>query len=246
MDSQIAVGLSSQETLAVLDDGEVIGGQRIPIGSNNAFLVHLDAGDGRHIRAVYKPAAGEQPLFDFPWQTLYKREYAAYLFAETLGWPRVPTTVIREGPAGVGSMQIYVESDPDVTYFELVGDHLDTLVAFATFDVLTNNADRKGGHCILDEAGTIWSIDHGLTFHTDFKVRTVMLEFWGQRIPDEYLRDVRTVQNQLGSYGELAAGLSELLADYEFDALRSRIDAVLEDPVIPRLDPGHNIPWPLV
>jgi hypothetical protein len=246
MESQVAAGLTPQETLDVLIEGEVKGGQRIPWGSNNTFLVQLDAGDSRHVRAVYKPAAGEQPLHDFPWQSLYKREYASYLLAEALGWPRIPTTVIREGPAGVGSIQLYVDCDPNVTYFELVADHRETLAAFAIFDILANNADRKAGHCLLDVDNTIWSIDHGLTFHSDFKLRTVMLEFWGEAMSESLMDNVRVVRDQLASNGELTAGLSELLAGQEFDALRGRIDAVLADPIIPRLDPGRNIPWPLV
>lgn len=246
MDSLVAVGLTSQETLSVLTEGEVIGGQRIPWGSNNTFLVHLDAGDSKHVQAVYKPAAGEQPLHDFPWQTLYRREYAAYLFAEALGWPRIPPTVVRDGPAGIGSMQFYVDCDPNVTYFDLVADHLDTLAVLATFDILSNNADRKAGHCLLDRDNTIWSIDHGLTFHSDFKVRTVMLEFWGQPIPDWHLEDIKGVRNELASNGELTENLSELLTDIEFDALRQRVDEVLATPVIPQLNPGHNVPWPLV
>jgi uncharacterized repeat protein (TIGR03843 family) len=246
MDSQVAVGLTTQETQSILAESEVIGGQRIPWGSNNTFLVHLDAGEGRHVRAVYKPGAGEQPLHDFPWQTLYKREYAAYLLAEALGWPRIPMTVIRDGPAGVGSMQLYVECDPNVTYFDLVSDRLDILAAFATFDILTNNADRKAGHCLLDGGNTIWSIDHGLTFHADFKVRTVMLEFWGQPIPEVHLEDIKGVRDQLATNGELTANLRELLTDIEFDALRQRVDEVLATPVIPQLNPGHNVPWPLV
>jgi uncharacterized repeat protein (TIGR03843 family) len=246
MDSQVAVGLTTQETLSVLTKGEVIGGQRIPWGSNNTFLVHVDAGDSQHVQAVYKPGAGEQPLHDFPWQTLYKREYAAYLLAESLGWPRIPMTVIRDGPAGVGSMQLYVECDPNVTYFDLVADRLDILAEFATFDILTNNADRKAGHCLLGGDNTIWSIDHGLTFHAEFKVRTIMLEFWGQPIPDEHLEAVKGVRDELATNGEFTANLRELLAEDEFDALRQRVDEVLAGPTIPQLDPGYNIPWPLV
>ena len=246
MDSQVAVDLTPQQTLNVLTEGEVIGGQRIPWGSNNTFLVHLDAGEIRNLQAVYKPAAGEQPLRDFPWKTLYKREYAAYLFAEAVGWPRIPTTVVRDGPAGIGSMQLYVENGSDLTYFDLVAEHSDTLAAFATFDILTNNADRKGGHCIQDGDNTIWSIDHGLTFHADFKVRTVMLEFWGQPVHDTHLKDIKRIRDVLSSNGELTERLRELLADRELDALRRRIDLVLADPIVPHLDPNNNIPWPLV
>ena len=175
----VAVQLSEEEALPVLRDGDVIGGQQIPWSSNYTFLLRIDAGPGRFLRAVYKPKAGERPLYDFPGGTLYRREYAAYLLGRAIGWPPVPLTLIREGPYGVGSMQLYVDSDPRITYFDLVSDHADEFGRFAAFDLVANNADRKGGHCLLGADGTIWSIDHGLTFHPDFKVRTVMLEFWG-------------------------------------------------------------------
>ena len=136
--------LSEGEALRVLREGEVIGGQQIPWSSNYTFLVELDAGPGRFLRAVYKPRAGERPLFDFPGGTLYKRERAAFLVSRAIGWPPIPLTLIREGPYGVGSMQLYVESDPQVTYFDLIADHADELRRFAAFDLVTNNADRKG------------------------------------------------------------------------------------------------------
>ena len=187
----VAVQLSEEEALPILRDGEVVGGQQIPWSSNYTFLLRIDAGPGRFLRAVYKPKAGERPLYDFPGGTLYKREYAAYLLGRAIGWPPVPLTLIREGPYGVGSMQLYVESDPRITYFDLVSEHTDEFSRFAAFDLVANNADRKGGHCVLGANGTIWSIDHGLTFHSDFKVRTVMLEFWGAPLLEELLPDLQ-------------------------------------------------------
>jgi uncharacterized repeat protein (TIGR03843 family) len=241
----VAVHLPEDEALPILQDGEVIGGQQIPWSSNYTFLLRLDAGPGRFLRAVYKPKAGERPLYDFPGGTLYKREYAAYLLGRAIGWPPVPLTLIREGPYGVGSMQLYVESDPRITYFDLVSDHSDEFSRFTAFDLVANNADRKGGHCVLGADGTIWSIDHGLTFHPEFKVRTVMLEFWGAPLEEALLPDLRTLAERLNSPGGLRAELCDLLSSEEVDALLHRTEAVLEDPVFPRLDPRRNVPWPL-
>ena len=241
----VPVELSEEEALPILRDGEVVGGQQIPWSSNYTFLLRIDAGPGRFLRAVYKPKAGERPLYDFPSGTLYRREYAAFLLGRAIGWPPVPLTLIREGPYGVGSMQLYVESDPRITYFDLIADHSDELRRFAAFDLVANNADRKGGHCVLGADGTIWSIDHGLTFHPDFKVRTVMLEFWGAPLPEGLLPDLRTLADRLGSSNGLRDQLCEQLTSDEVDVLLRRTEAVLEEPVFPRLDPRRNVPWPL-
>ena len=241
----VAVELPEEEAMLLLREGEIIDGQRIPWSSNHTFLVRIDAGPGRHLRAVYKPRDGERPLFDFPRGSLYKREYAAYLLSRSLGWPSVPPTLIREGPHGVGALQLYVASDQQITYFDLIADSAEELLPFAVFDVVANNADRKGGHCLLGGDKRIWSIDHGLTFHPEFKLRTVMMEFWGAPIPRHLLDSLEALGGLLGSRSDLAAGLAELLSDGEIGALRSRLDSVLEDPQVPRLDPRWNVPWPL-
>ena len=240
------VQLSEEESLPILQSGEIIGGHRLPRGSNYAFLVALDAGAGRYIRAIYKPRDGERPLYDFPRGTLYKREYATFVLSRSLGWPDVPTTLIRDGPYGVGSMQLYVEYDPRVTYFDLIEDEAEKVQRFAVFDMLVNNADRKAGHCLLDEDGRIWSIDHGLTFHPVFKVRTVMLEFWGQPIPEPLLVDLKALVTKLKSPDGLAKNLAEALTPTEIQALTNRLHDMLENPVLPALDPYHDIPWPWV
>ena len=189
---------------------------------------------------------GETPLYDFPSGSLYKREYAAYLLGRSLGWPAVPLTIIRDGPYGIGSMQLYVESDPRVSYFDLIDGNADKLLSFAVFDFLANNADRKAGDCLQGNDGTIWSIDHGLTFHADFKLRTVMLEFWGAEIPRSLLKDMESLARRLDSKAGLAAGLSELLTKRETGELLRRLRFLLDNPTLPRLDPRRNVPWPLV
>lgn len=244
--SALPVQLPEDEALPILESGEVIGGNRIPWGSNYTFLVGIDAGQGRYVRAIYKPRDGERPLYDFPRGTLYKREYAAYLVGRAIGWPSVPLTLIRDGPYGVGSMQLYVDCDPKVTYFELNEDRVDEFHRFAVFDLLVNNADRKAGHCLLDTQDQLWSIDHGLTFNAAFKLRTVMVEFWGQPIPEPVLRDLEALLAALEPGKGTAAELEGLLTEDEIGALLRRLDAILENRALPRLDPYQNVPWPWV
>ena len=237
---------SEEDALPVLQSGEIIGGHRVAWGSNYTFLVHVDAGNDKYLRAVYKPRDGERPLYDFPRGSLYKREYAAFVLSRALGWPNVPLTLLRDGPYGVGSMQLYIDADPDVTYFELIGERAEELRRFAVFDLLVNNADRKAGHCLLSDDGRIWSIDHGLTFHPAFKVRTVMLEFWGEPIPEPLLAELKAFQANLDPGNSLVAELGKVLTGQEVDALRARLGFILDDPVLPQLDPYRNVPWPWV
>ena len=238
--------LTEEEALPTLRDGSVLGGHRVAWGSNYTFLVELDAGPDRSIRAVYKPRDGERPLYDFPRRSLYKRELAAFRLSRALGWPDVPLTVVRDGPYGIGSMQLYVEADPEITYFDLVDDRSEELRRVAVFDLLANNADRKAGHCLLDAEGRIWSIDHGLTFHPSFKVRTVMLELWGEAVPEPLLDDLAALEGRLEAGEALATELVEALSELEVEALRHRLRLMLEHRALPRLDPRRNVPWPWV
>ena len=241
-----AVELSEEDALPLLQSGDIIGGHQIPWGSNYTFLVRIGAGRGKYLRAVYKPRDGERPLYDFPRGSLYKREVATFKISRALGWPNVPHTLVREGPYGIGAVQLYVECDPEITYFNLIDDKPEELQHFAIFDLLVNNADRKAGHCLLGKDGRLWSIDHGLTFHPTLKLRTVMLEFWGQPIPDPLLADLELLSARLESADGLTARLAEMLAPGEIAALMKRLQIMLKDPVLPALDPYHNVPWPWV
>jgi uncharacterized repeat protein (TIGR03843 family) len=218
----------------------------MPWGSNYTFLVWIDAGPGKYLRAIYKPCDGEKPLWDFPNGTLYKREYATFVLSRILGWPDVPLTLVRDGPYGVGSVQLYVECDPEVTYFDMVSDRAEELRPFAVFDLLVNNADRKAGHCILGSDQRIWSIDHGLTFHISFKLRTVMTEFWGEAIPDPLLKDMEALLKRLDAQDPETKLLTQHVESREIQALSRRILTMLETPVLPQLDPYQNVPWPFV
>jgi hypothetical protein len=218
--------------------------------SNYTFLVRLqdvDAADGEGLLAVYKPARGESPLWDFPAGTLYRREVAAYRLARFLGWPRVPPTVVREeGPHGVGALQLYLETDPSQHFLSADERPSDTWLPIALFDVVANNADRKSGHCLIDEEERVWVIDHGLTFHAHPKLRTVIWDFAGQR-PTEALRDDLARAEASLRGGPLADGLDELLSRRELQALRRRVAAVLAPGYeLPHPGSAWSVPWPPV
>ncbi len=216
----------------------------LPNSSNYTFLARATSGDDQ-ILAVYKPRRGEMPLWDFAEGTLCRREVAAYVVARELGWPNVPPTVLREGPEGLGSAQLFVEFDPSQHYFTLEGTHAAEFRRVALFDMVVNNADRKGGHCLLAPDGTIWVVDHGVCFSEEPKLRTVIWEHIGEPIPAELLDDVRTLRERL-QLGGLRAELDELLSTAELRALEERIDSVLATGVFPEPGPGRPYPWPPV
>jgi uncharacterized repeat protein (TIGR03843 family) len=241
------INLSEEEALPLLECGEITGGHRMPWGSNYTFLVRIDAGEGKYLRAIYKPRDGERPLWDYSHGTLYKREYATFVLSRALGWPNVPRTLIREGPYGIGSMQLYIDCDPEITYFNLIEEKAEDFQKFAIFDLVINNGDRKAGHCLLGQDGRVWSIDHGLTFHTSFKLRTVMLEFWGRPIPKPLVKDMEGLLEKLETPAHsLTCALSEMIAPAEMKALLRRRQVITRDPRLPTLDPYHNVPWPWV
>jgi len=228
------------EVLKALREGEVEIEGRMPWSSNSTFLVQVCFED-EPMRAVYKPGRGERPLWDFP-PDLYKREVAAYVVSEALGWGLVPETVLRDGPLGEGSLQRFVMADFEQHYFTLLEfpEHHDALQAICTFDLLLNNADRKGGHCLLGEDGKLWSVDHGLCFHVDPKLRTVMWDFEGLPLPDALLPDLARFAVALPDE------LRGLLDEDELDALAARAAALVKKPVFPPARSARPYPWPLV
>ncbi|HEX9466795.1 MAG TPA: SCO1664 family protein [Acidimicrobiia bacterium] len=221
---------------------EVVG--RMRYSSNATFLVEARV-DGVELAAIYKPQRGERPLWDFPHGTLCRREVAAYELSRALGWGIVPVTILRDGPLGEGAIQRFVDHDPDDHYFTLLNDHEDRFREFACFDVLANNTDRKGGHCLHDDNdGLIVGIDHGLTFHVAWKLRTVIWDFAGERIAPRLADDVCRVVGDLDQ-GALGARLRELLAPGEIEAIAARGHALVAEG-LPLPDDYHSMPWPLV
>src|SRR5665647_2622275 len=158
----------------MLEEGEIDDCNLIPAGSNYTFSATVSANGSGKLAAIYKPARGERPLWDFPRGTLHHRERAAYLASQLLGWPLIPPTVVRDGPLGAGSVQLFVPTEDRWDFNDLLRKHRRALQEIAVFDLVANNADRKAGHCLLGVDGRVWSIDHGLTFNVDPKLRTVL------------------------------------------------------------------------
>ena len=214
----------------------------MPWSSNGTFLVTVTDGDTT-VPAIYKPARGERPLWDFP-DGLYRREVAAYELATALGWQIVPPTVeVGEAPLGPGSVQAFVDADFEQHYFTLLEaeEHHRALKRMATFDVLANNADRKSGHCLVDAQGRIWGIDHGLCFHVQPKLRTVIWDFAGEPVEEADLAAV----DRLSVEG-LPSSLEALLHPEECRALLSRARHLLRDRRLPQPLSDRPYPWPLV
>ena len=228
----------------VLKHGEFVSCQLTPAGSNYTFLAQVHLGD-HTCPAIYKPRDGEAPLWDFPSGTLYKREYAAYLLSEVLGWNFIPFTTIREGPYGIGSVQHYVEHDPRQNYYTLsrdVSNHAgrsNELRTIACFDLVANSTDRKANHLIVSADGKLWSIDHGLTFHADTKIRTVIWDFSGEPIPKHLLASLADLAAQLENPQGQLQELLEQLRPEEVVGLKERVDWVLGDRVYPG-SPGRR------
>lgn len=210
-----------------------------------AELIHSAHGAGL---GVYKPAAGEQPLHDFPDGTLHAREVAAYELSLLLGWPIVPPTVAREGPQGPGSLQLFIEHDPACHYFALRGDraYREQFARFAAFDLIANNADRKGGHLLLDARGRLWGIDNGLCFHRVDKLRTVVWDFAGTVLAQPWVADIERVRAGLAARDESTAALRACLRREEVAALERRCAALVSHPVLPEMYPWRCVPWPLI
>ena len=229
----------------LLETGSLTVGGFLQAATNRTFLAEVASGDADGVRAVYKPIAGEAPLWDFPPGTLANREVAAYRLSLALGWPRIPPTVLRSGPLGEGAVQLFVEHDPAHHYFTLRGACPEEFVAVAAFDVIVNNADRKGGHCLLDADGRVWVIDHGLCFHEDPKLRTVIWDFAGTLLPPDRLADVERVAGELGA-GSLRDELGSLLSEREIDRAAARAEGLAAERTLPRPGPGRVVPWPPV
>jgi hypothetical protein len=231
-------------SLDLLEHGSLELEGRMLTASNATFVGEVEL-DGVTAGCVYKPVRGERPLWDFPDGTLYRREVAAYLVSEQLGWRLVPPTLARDGPLGVGSVQLYVDADPEVTAFELLADGHPALARIAAFDVVTNNADRKAGHCLSGQDGHVWAIDHGLCFHVQAKLRTVLWDLAGAELEAPVLTDLEALAGEAAG-GAFADSLGELLDPAEVAALARRATALVRSGRLPSPRGERAYPWPLV
>ncbi|MGH8824126.1 MAG: SCO1664 family protein [Jiangellaceae bacterium] len=253
----------------VLRDGDLTVEGRLVVASNATLLCRVGGSDGAGaLRCVYKPVAGERSLWDFPDGTLAAREVAAYLVSEAAGWRVVPPTILRDGPLGPGMCQLWIDHDgtglvdvvaPDavpagwVRVLDAVdeaGDpvalvHADDprLRRMALFDLVVNNADRKGGHVLVAPDAAVWGVDHGVSFHVDPKLRTVLWGWSGQPFSDAEQDTLAGIGRGLRT--DLGADLSALLSADEVAATTARVDGLLASGRFPRPAPGRvPIPWP--
>jgi len=229
----------STQLQQVLKHGDLELKGQFMLGSNYTFLVDVTYEDQTY-PAVYKPKRGEQPLWDFPESSLAHREVAAYLISEALGFHIVPFTILREeGPYGAGSLQQFIDYDPDYHYFNFTNEDKDLLRPVVLFDLLVNNADRKGGHVFFEnDTHKLFAIDHGICFHEDDKLRTVLWDFGGQKIPDDLLARLTLSPN-------LLADLGAHLSPNEITALCNRAESILKRKTFPRQPRDRRaMPWP--
>ena len=229
----------NSKIIAALTHGDYTLRGQFMLGSNYTFLVDVQH-EGETFKAVYKPCKGEQPLWDFPDNTLALREVAAYQLSEALGLHIVPVTLFREdGPNGPGSLQQYIEYDVEYHYFNFTVEDKQKLRPVVLFDILANNADRKGSHVFFeDDTHRLYAIDHGICFHDEPKLRTVLWDFAGQAIPDELLAPLSSTENW-------SALFEPSLSPIEIDALLFRAEELLETKVFPRPLQGRRAyPYP--
>lgn len=230
-----------RKVLRALEQAEIMETQLVPWGSNFTFAVALQTDEAEPFIAIYKPEQGESPLWDFPIGTLFEREYAAYLLSRFLGWRFIPPTVIREGPHGIGTVQLYIEPEQRIDDLLDEIEYRTQLQQMALFDLIANNADRKASHFFLGRfQRQIWGIDHGLTFNIDPKLRTVLWEFGGEPVP-EHLRSRLTRMER--HQEQLFTLLDPYLASDEILMLLVRAEQLLKTGIMPVLTSRRNIPF---
>jgi hypothetical protein len=221
---------------------EVLG--LMPRASNYTFLAEASKGEEATL-VVYKPRAGEVPLWDFDAGTLCAREVAAYRLARGLGWPAVPPTVLRDGPHGPGSVQLFIDFEPSDHFFTLRQGRARDFRRIAAFDVVANNADRKSGHCLLGRDDRIWAIDHGVCFSTVDKLRTVIWDFADEPLEGSVTEDLRRLAAELRA-GPLRRSLLEMLRREEVDATVERAEKLATAGRYPVPGTERHFPWPPV
>jgi hypothetical protein len=238
---QTLAPLPEDDALDLLHNAEFSASRLIPWGSNYSFAVALDDADGHSQLAIYKPRAGEAPLYDFPEGTLYLRELAAYLFSQWAQWDLVPPTVVRDGPHGIGSVQLYVQPEGDRhDRHDFWSSRDPAIERMVLFDHIVNNADRKISHCLRDATGKVWGIDHGLTFNREPKLRTVLWQFVGEPISPLLRRELANLRDRSE---ELRDTLADVIDRREIEALVERISKFANQGCYPALNPRRNVPY---
>ena len=234
--------IETGRALELLAEGEVELRGRMPYSSNATFLVDVSH-DGLDAQAIYKPVRGERRLWDFP-HGLAHREAGAFLMDGSLGWGLVPPTVVRRDlHFGEGSLQLFMPANFEQHYFTLVSEERlrPQFERLCALDIVINSTDRKSGHCLLGTDGTVWAIDNGLSFHAEFKLRTVIWDFAGDDLPEGVGHDLQRLLDD-----GLPEPLAESLTPLERAATLARTQALVDAGRFPHEDHGHRWPWPLV
>ncbi len=231
----------NKKALEALRFGELELVGRMPWSSNATYLIDISH-EQLMLQGIYKPVRGERPLWDFP-EGLFLREAASFELSNLLGWDIVPPTVIREGPLGEGSIQLFIPCDLSVNYFDILKNpkHHRSLKQICIFDLVANSTDRKGGHCLLDSQDKVWAIDNGLTFHVEFKLRTVIWDWAGELIPIDILDDLESLISS-----PLPNSFANYLDEIERGALCQRARILLETGKFPVDASGRRYPWPVI
>jgi hypothetical protein len=230
------------EILAALSYGDLKVTGRLVDASNATLFGEIAVGQ-KVFNCIYKPVTGERPLWDFPDGTLANREYAAYLISEAMQLNCVPPTLLREGPFGLGMVQLWIDIDEEIDLAELYRQDLPRLRNLALFDVVINNTDRKIGHLLPIMNGHIYGCDHGVTFHSEDKLRTVLWQWEQDELLASEIATLDLLQNELSS--EVGEQIKQLITQQEFTALQLRVSRLLATKVFPSPSPDWPaVPWP--
>ena len=230
------------ELLAALEYGDLKVTGRLVDASNATLFGEITVGEVS-LNCIYKPVTGERPLWDFPDGTLANREYASYLISEAMNFNCVPPTLLRDGPFGWGMVQLWIDIDEEIDLAELYRQDLPKLRNLALFDVVVNNTDRKIGHLLPISDGHIFGCDHGVTFHVDDKLRTVLWQWEQQPLSENELQVIRNLGDSLT--GELGNALADLITADELHALKLRVLRLASEKVFPSPSPDWPaVPWP--
>lgn len=212
------------------------------VDASNATLFASIESDIAQGQCIYKPIVGERPLWDFPDGQLAHREYAAFLISELLSLHIVPPTVLRDGPFGIGMVQLWIDIDEEIDLAHFFSQDDPQLRTMALFDAIINNTDRKIGHLLPDKSGHVYGCDHGVTFHSEYKLRTVLWQWAGEALLET---EIEILRNALSGFAEIEDALKDYLTQDEIDALELRIKELLESATFPLPNPDWpSIPWP--
>lgn len=234
--------LSAADVRTVLTEGDLAIEGRL-VDASNTTLYAVVTHSAVSLTCVYKPIAGERPLWDFPDGTLAGREVGAYLVSEATGWDVVPPTVMRDGPLGPGACQLWIDIDEDADVMALLHSNHPGLRRMAVFDAVVNNADRKGGHLLPTPGGHIYGVDHGVCFAAEDKLRTVLWQWRGTALPDDALDTLAALRIDLA--GDLGTQIKGLITAREVSAIRRRVDRLLREGLFPMPGDGWPaVPWP--